>query len=391
MVYSFVVPGEFKLWEADDAVLAIHAVDFGMGFCSKLLPGAVYNLFFDSVGTLKTSLYLSALLIGFFIILSFLLEKFILKVEPQHRKTAFIILAFFLTGPATFAIHVYYPGMLDMYWVFCALLLFLLLSKKQLTPLMFLPFVLCVTIYFASLICFIPFFVIIILYKISCTQEKKEKVQLWSMLIVSSIAAVGLGIYFAVCEERNLIYSMEEFHELYSSRGTDNFFYFDRSLYKYLDNSNLMEFVPNVPKWLYPYPIICEIIIRVSHTFAKVSIPDKLIIAAIIMPIIAFIFSFLKNQIKANKTNKLKAFSFVCMILLPFATMVCALLFSEDVVRWIGNSFLLLFTSFIYILYKEGQDARQLVEERISKIPLTTIILYLTFYAFIVYHPYYVG
>lgn len=394
MVYSFVVPGEFKLWEADDAVLAIHAVDFGMGFCSKLLPGAVYNLFFDSVGTLKTSLYLSALLIGFFIILSFLLEKFILKVEPQHRKTAFIILAFFLTGPATFAIHVYYPGMLDMYWVFCALLLFLLLSKKQLTPLMFLPFVLCVTIYFASLICFIPFFVIIILYKISCTQEKKERAILWSVLIISTAVTVGLGAYFAIFEGNNLVYSVDEFHEIYSQKGVDDFFYFDQSLYKDPTNNNNDQYAVFTLKSDSPIEkAIWEIALRINYNLTAVSLKDKIIVFALILPTVAFIFAFLFNQMKVNARNKckLKLFCNVCTIALPFFILFTSLFFSEDLIRWIGHAFLTLFTSFIFIVYKEGSSAWEWIEKTISKIPSIALLLYFMFYATTIYHPYYAG
>lgn len=394
MVYSFMVPGEFKLWDADKAVLAIHAVDFGLGFCSKLLPGAIYNLFFDSVSTVKTSIYLMVLLIGFFSVLSLLLEKFVLHIEPEYRKTAFIILAFFLTGPSTFAIHVYYPGMLDMYWVFCALLFFVFLSKKKLTPLVFLPFVICVTVYFASLICFIPFFIIILLYEISCSETRKEKIQLWIVLIVSAVAAVGLSVYFAVCETDNLVYTMEEFHKIYSERGTDNYFYFDQSLYKHSVSNYTDEYITKMQNVKTPIErISLELFIRIAYNLHKITLKDKLIIFALIFPVTALIFAFIFNQIKYNAKIKhgLKLFSDICTVALPFFTLCASVFFSEDLVRWIGHTFLTLSTIFIYILHKEGKEAWKWVEERISKIPLPVILLYFTFYATTVYHPYYIG
>ncbi len=394
MIYSFVVPGEFKLFRVDEAILAIHAVDFGMGFCSKLLPGAIYNIFFDSVDTIKTSLYLSVLLIGFFAILSLLLEKFILNIEPMHRKTAIIILAFFLTGPSTFAIHTHYPGMLDMYWVFCALMLFVFLSKKQLTPLIFLPFILCVTVYFSSLICFIPFFVIIILYKISCTQEKKEKALLWSVLIISTVAAVGLSVYFAAFEGNNLVYTIDEFHEIYSKKGVDDFFYFDQSLYKDVVSNNYDEYAvftlksdSTIEKFIW------EVTLRMNYNLTAISLKDKITVLFLLLPVGSFILAFLFNQIKINFGNKyrLKQFSNICMVALPFFTLFTSVFFSEDLIRWIGHAFLTLFASFIFILCKEGDTVWGWVEEHIAKIPSVALLLFFVFYATTVYHPYYAG
>ncbi len=394
MVYACTVPGDFRSYGVDGAVMAIHAVDFGLGFCSKLLPGAIYNLFFDSVGTVKTSVYLVILLIGFFAVLSLLLEKFILSVELQHRKTTLIILAFFLTGPSTFAIHIYYPGMLDMYWVFCALLFFIFLTKKRLRPLLILPFLLCITIYFASLISFIPFFVIIMLYEISVSDTKKDKIQLWSILIISAVAAVALGIYLATSESNNLVYTIEEFREIYSKKGIDNFLYYEKSLYKFSDDDHLKHYFLDYYKLeSKSSPILYEISAIIDYHLSKTTIKDKLVVFALIMPITVSIFAFLFNQIKYNLKNKriLKAFSNICMVALPFFTIIISVFFSEDLIRWISHAFLTLFASFIYILYNENEKAWKWVEERVQKLPFAVILLYLTFYATTIYHPYYIG
>lgn len=394
VIYSCTIPGSFISSGIDDAVLAIHAVDFGVGFCSKLLPGAIYNIFFDSVGNVKTSLYLLFLLLCFFIVLSFMLQKFILKVKAENRKTAFILLAFFLTGPASLAIHVYYPGMLDMYWVFCALLFFVLLSVKQLKPLIFLPFVLCVTIYFASMICFIPFFAIIILYEITCSETKKQKALLCILLIFSVVAAVALGVYFAVCESDNLVYSIEEFHEIYSKKGIDNFFYFDQSLYKDVASYGYDEFeVFELKSDSAIEKILWEIALRINYNLSAISIKDKLIILALILPVGVFISAFMLSQAKTNikNKNKFKGFLNICMLILPFFTVFTSVFFSEDLVRWISHSFITFFVSFIFVLYNEGEQAWSWVQERVSKIPFAAVLFYFAFYAATVYHPYYTG
>lgn len=394
IVYSCIIFTNNIPYGVNGEIYALHAVDFGLGFCSKLLPGAIYNIFFDSVGNFKTTAYLFVLLLLFYVVLSFVLEKFILKIKEENRKTAFIILAFLLTGPVSLALHSYYPGMLDMYWVFCALLFFVLLSAKQLKPLIFLPFVLCVTVYFASLLCFIPFFAIILLYEIACTQEKKQKALLWVLFIVSVVAAIGLGGYFAIFEENNLVLSIEEFHEIYSKRGTDNFFYFDQSLYKDIESFGYDEYKvfeltsdSAIAKMLY------EITIRINYNLTAINIKSKLVIFALAFPLFSFVLWFMLSQAKVNFKNKnrLKGFTNVCMVILPFFTVFTSVLFSEDIIRWISHSFITLTASFIFILYNEGDQAWNWVRGKIEKIPFVALLFYFIFNATTIYSPYYSG
>lgn len=392
IIYSAFVSEGFKLWVPDSSIKAIHGVDYGVGFCSKLLPGAIYNLFFDKVDDVRTTIYIAIWMLGFFAVLSLVLEKFILNTKPENRKTALVLAAFFLTGPSTFAIHICYPGMLDTYWVFFALLFFLLLSKKQLTPLLFIPFVLCIMVYFSSLICFIPFFVIIILYKISCCDDKKEKVMLWSVLVFSVVTAVALSGYFIFFENDNLKYTIEEFHEIYAAKGIESFKYFDHSLYKSLNlqiglEEQLNEALDSGDNKL---KFFAELSYRIKHSLSKLYLKDKAVIFAAVFPVAAFGLSFLLSQLKTNLKSKkrLKAFSIMCLIILPFFSLITSVFFSEDMVRWIAHSFLTLFAGILYIIYKEKEQAWNWIENTLSKIPFTNIILYFIFYAAIFYEPY---
>ncbi len=395
IIYSAFVSEGFKLWVPGPGVLAIHAVDFGLGFCSRLLPGAIYNLFFDKVDSVRTTAYVAVLMVIFFIVLSLILEKFLLSIKSEDRKTALILLIFFLTGPSTFAIHMYYPGTFDMYWTFAAVLLFILLSKKQSTLFVFLPFVLCIMVYYASLISFIPFFVIIILYKISCCESQKEKRTLWGVLTFSLVVTIALGIYLAFFEVYNLKYTVDEFHKIYSAKGTDNFNYYDRSLFKnvgFEDDLHIYyEMLEGTNSKL--VRLWTEVLYRIRITFSDLTLRDKSTIFAVILPAAAFIFSFLLNQIKENRQSgkKLKAFANFCMIVLPFFTVIISLMFSEDLVRWTAHAFVNLFSGFLYILYKEKEDVWCWVKNKLSKIPFSLIILYFIFYASVVYHPYYLG
>ena len=89
IVYSCIIFTNNIPYGVNGEIYALHAVDFGLGFCSKLLPGAIYNIFFDSVGNFKTTAYLFILLLLFYVVLSFVLEKFILKIKEENRKTRF--------------------------------------------------------------------------------------------------------------------------------------------------------------------------------------------------------------------------------------------------------------------------------------------------------------
>ena len=218
MAYSFVISGNLGLWKVDSITYSFHVVDFSIGFCTKLLPGAVCNFLFDEITENKISIYITVLIAICFFLIGVLLEKIIKETDEAFRKTLFILIMFFLTGPATFSIYTDAFCWLDFYWLFAAVIALLLLIKKQLYFLIVPLMLATVMVHFASILCYIPFVCIIMLYKISETVNKKEKAYLWIIWTATVVSALGLSLYMAVYETEHVKMTMEEMNELLLSR-----------------------------------------------------------------------------------------------------------------------------------------------------------------------------
>ncbi len=380
MVYSCVIPGELKLWKTDELTLSFHAVDYSMGFCSRFLPGAIYNFFFDSISERQASIYLTVLMVVFFAVLSVLLERLMLNVDSEYRFTALVVLLFFLTGPSTFAIFINVLGMLDVYWVFAAILFFILLSNKHTHFLLFVPFLICILVYYVTWLCYIPFFAIIVLYRISISETKKEKSILWVSLIVSVVSALGLTLYFVIFEKGNLTYTLDEFLSIFYSKNVDPAYY-GQSIYYYDIHSDQQY---GTSKF-----ILEELYIRLSVNFKISNLYNKIPLFLLLLPIVAFIYKFLLRQIKSCDIA-LKKFSFVCMMLLFAGTMAVSVIATTDLIRWTGHAFLPLFAAFLYVLYNEGDLAWMCLKENLSKYSFKTVMVFLIFYASVIYNPYFV-
>lgn len=395
LIYSLTVPTSLQPWHACNVSLAFHAVDFSMGFCSKILPGAIYNIFFDSVTFFKVTLYESILLILFFVAVSVLLEKVMLSIDSQYKKSATIMMLFFLTGPVTFGGYVKQMGMIDVYWLFLtAFFLFALYNKKTRLLLPIIA-VLCVAVHYSAIICFVPFFALLILYKASCTDDKKEKKLLNINFFVTVILSLASTVYFVIFEKKNLTYSREEFDKILLDRGVleTNLNYYDFAFYNYSEGNEefLSELEMNFDLG-YLFDVIWQQI-GTNQTFFKTLSSGEIwitaaFIFALIVPLVVFVFKAFVTVIKKNKENKIKVFSLVCMMLLPVATLGCCFLFSTDLIRWILHAFLPLFVSFIFVLYYEGKEMWKLVHEKISAVPSGLLIIYFMVYSLSVFDPY---
>ncbi|MBE6775110.1 MAG: hypothetical protein E7543_02855 [Ruminococcaceae bacterium] len=375
LIYSCAVPGELKPWEIYGVTQSFHAVDYSMGFCSRFLPGAIYSFFFDSYDEQLMNIYLSVLMIVFFFILSIFLEKFMLNVASEYRLIALVILLFFITGPATFSIYIKVLGMFDVYWVFSALLFFILLSKKETWFLLFIPFLICVLTYYVTWLCYIPLYIIIVLYKISVTEKKNDRAYLWSSLVFSVIASVALTIYFVLFEKENLTYSADEFVNVLNSRGDIYTGYYEECLYYHYND---MVLTGNIFE---------EFMFRLSINFDYFNMFLPIPLYLLLAPVVVLVYRFFFKQISICG-SKMKKFSYVCMLLLFAGTLVSTFFMSMDFVRWAGHAFLPLFTGFVYVLHNEGSAAWETVKEFFEKYPLRNIIVFLIFYAAVVYDPY---
>ena len=114
---------------------------------------------------------------------------------------------------------------------YCAFF-FLFLSNKKFYILIVPLIAVTIMIHFATVFCYAPFFVIIMLYKISCCEDKQERNYLWIIAVVSAVTAVALALYFMMFEQSNMVYTFEEFKSVMESRGIKDTLYYDYAFYR---------------------------------------------------------------------------------------------------------------------------------------------------------------
>ncbi|MBQ8028236.1 MAG: hypothetical protein IJ262_02375 [Clostridia bacterium] len=390
MAYSFVISGNLGLWKVDSITYSFHVVDFSIGFCTKLLPGAVCNFLFDEITENKISIYLTVLIAICFFLIGVLLEKIIKETDKAFRKTLFILIMFFLTGPATFSIYTDAFCWLDFYWLFAAVIALLLLIKKQLYFLIVPLMLATVMVHFASILCYIPFVCIIMLYKISETVNKKEKAYLWIVWTATVVSALGLSLYMAVYETEHVKMTMEEMNELLLSRGVDDFKYYDFSFFRDQVADKMPEYytpeteglVLNIDMTQSPVKILIDMIYQqMATTLIQASAKGDYKFYIILLPLVIFIYKQLSILFKLSSGQHLKRFSMFCAGALLLVTLFFGIIFSTDTIRWISHSFTPFFAFFLYAFYKEGEEYKAAVENSLKKIPQKVAICYLAIYS----------
>lgn len=383
VLYNFVVVLKCKLPVISGLVYSFHAVDYSMGFCSQILPGAIFKAIYGTISENKVLFHETVLMLLLFLAVAFFCERLFEKVPEEYRKTALIVMLFFLSGPGTFAAFIKDIGSLDIYWVFSATFFLLCLTNKRLYPLMIIPFVVCVFVHYASFVCYIPFFVIIVLYKISCLDNKKERKILWISLAAALGTAFVLAVYFIKFQQSNLTYTLEEFHAIFEKLGVEHTRYYDWSFYQtgddpFADKLTLLDYesVSFFKRILLQIQVTINLYIEYSEKF------DAVIKSFILtLPVLVCLYYSLINCIKLNKNNKIKVFSLVCSCFLLFATNLVALMFSNDRVRWFVHAFISLFVTVFYICYTEKQSLWAVIHRIVQKVPVLLLVCYYIIYA----------
>lgn len=380
-MYSFIVTGGCSFWEIDDISYDYYIVDFSVGFCSKLLPGAIYNLFAREINNYSVTKYVTFLLICCFLLISYILECFLNKINCKDRKEVLILIFFYLSGPYTFAAHVEQFGMLDFHWLITAIFFVLFLSNKW-SYILIIPLCLvAVSINFSAIFCFVPFFIVLMLYKVSVLKNGKEKIYLTSITFVSCLFSLALSFYFVFFERYNLNYTIDEFHDFLISRGSNYGLYYEYSFYRdtigHLPQNFGVEIKINGNSFL--EKLFGVVVQQLSVTFKMISWDDFANII-ILLPLLILFFDFFKNLIKINKGNLLKKTIYLCMISIFFVPLIGCVLFSTDINRWVSHSFLLFFTCVFYCVYLEKESACLCLKQSVSKISLVHVFLYFVLY-----------
>ena len=183
VLYEWLIVNNGVFWTVNPVTYSLYALDYSMGFCTRILPGAVYGALVGKYEVAPVNAFVTVFFLLLLGALAFFMERFFYAAAPKERKTCLVLVFLFLTGPFTFGILAHEFGMLDLYWVlFFAVGLFLL-QKKRLKWLLPLCFAGMCFIHFASLFCYAAVLLLLILFFGAKAESRAEKRQYYLLFI----------------------------------------------------------------------------------------------------------------------------------------------------------------------------------------------------------------
>ncbi len=387
IAYNFFVTASMNPMGLSDVCYPYFLVDFSMGFCSKLLPGAIYNFFFNNTSKEAVFAFNTVIFLVFVFIILVLLEKLLMHHEGKNRTNIILLTVFFLTGISTFPMYVYKMGSLDSFWMYFTVLSILFLSDKRLYLLIVPSSLMVIMVNFGSLFVYIPFILLLMIYKTTVIQDKKEKALLWIVISLSFVSTVLLTGYFVLCEKDNLVYTFEEFSAILNERGYEGVSkYYATALYpepyyENVDYAGINSIESPLPRALY------FLYQRLLFTLRAISFKNGIAPMLICLPVVSLVLLCFKAFIKQGNDNKMKKAVIICMSLMFFLSIVACVAFSADITRFIGHAYTLLLASFFYIMYYERETFTDHLSRLLSKIPQFVVVIYTLIYALMVFDP----
>ena len=365
LLYSFIFVNRFVFWEIEEhAVYSFYAVDFSYGFASKLLPGAIFNALFGAHATRENAtLFLSILMVIFFAALSFMLQKWMERMPEQHRNLAFLVVMLYLSGSYTFSIFTKTLGLLDAFWLFFAFLFFVLLETRFLKfgiPLLFAG---CIFVHPAGILNYVILMSIVLLYRISILEERKQKLSLIIIFVLSVLLAVFFFIFFSMFE-RDMVVPWDVFHRklkehnvIYSRYYEYVFFGVDEGQ-QYIPDS-FYEIESPIKKMLYYFYYLIKLLFSYGLPNRKtLHIPSSICGVIMLLPAMAFIVRFHFKRMRKTSERLQKFCAFLMIIQFPF-TLLTSLLISQDFTRQYSHAFLIAFTMVLTVMYYEKEQAEE--------------------------------
>ena len=369
LVYHIFIVNRFAPWKLDDFTYSLLCVDFSFGFASKLLPGAVFRAIFGSNANMaNATVYTVTLLVLIFAGVSAFADKFMTRVPERYKSAAAVLLVLFFSGAYTFAIFTKWPGLLDTYWLVFLLLFFAFLENKALRFLIPFIFLGSLMIHFSALVFFIPVFAIVLLYRISVSKSKSEKI-IYSAIFTVSIIATAILFWFLILNESKMICPIDEFHKKLENNGTTFFRYFDYSFFNNLNGNNVVaeeayKTTTGLERFIYlffyqaktTYSLLDG---NIYHGVITI-VMGLVMLVPILCLFIKLHFSALRK--KGNFIRRLSAFLMIVQI--PFMLLM-AFLFavSVDMTRYYTHLFLGAFACCLTVLYYEDDLKKEFFEQ----------------------------
>ncbi len=400
LFYAFAVVGGLT---KDCGVVAMefHALDFGMGFGSFILPGQIYQWICGAPDPHTLAVYQRILLLAFFAALAALSERVITRAEKKDRRAALTLVFLLLTGPCTFSIYITDLGMPEVYWVYLAALFFLCLAYRPLNWVIAPLCVLALMVNYAAILCVVPFFCILLLYKYTTETGQKNKRMLLGTFFVCVAVSVAAYLYLALRTMPNMKLSFEAFNELMRSRGVTELTYTDSLFYGHYEE----DYPPDFYARMVSSPFYTEgetlsalqrlanfAVFRWNMVLLHISRRSPLMLLAplsVILPVIVLIFRFCFGELKNKSNPALRRFVFFCMPAMFLLCICVAWPLSFDFFKWLNFAFLPLLASFLYVFFREPSQTAAYVRRATSVFSYPLILMYCSVYAFCILSAYY--
>ncbi len=368
LVYSLLKFETFGIVKAQSVTYSLYCVDFSLGFCTKLLPGAIYKFLVGEYNETAISIYVNILTVLAFAAVSFLLDKFIKKADNSYKQEAFFVSVFTMAAVVFFFYEAGLSRLLDFHWIIATIIFIFCLSNKKLYIFMPLPIVYALMTHYVSLVCYVPVCLLILLLKIIYTEEKKEKAFLSVIFSVSLITSVALFGYMALFELENVKLSYPTFNSILKERGVLNTEYYNfaffrenvEDIFESYYNEETVGLVNNIDTNQSAINVLLQTIAQqIKINFYLADHRNGLLKVSVFLVLICFIFNGTWKSMKSKK--KFEQLILFCPAILFTVICMIGLLFSTDTIRWLGNAILSLVTIYIYNIYLNKENGKKML------------------------------
>ena len=354
-----------------------HAVDYSLGFCTKILPGAIYHLLVGRYTKPAITVYARVISILLILLLSLLAQRVYTALSgpgnvPRPKKSNVIFfLLLCLAGPCTFYYVLQFEACLDAYWIILFLICVLFADNRTLRWGIPAIAFLMVLVHEGVILCYLPLISLLLLLKVAVSEEKKEKRALFTVFVLTVIVSLGATGYFMLYNSSNLkVSDMEQLDAFLDSRYSSAHFYYEWSFFdNSIDGGVQNDYFPSYLFSSSASPLIqlvFRVLRQIYYTVSTTDFISPLPQILYALPLYAVSFVLLLRFIRRSE-QKLLRFIGVCFLLLPLLSMAAGILFSNDVLRWFSHALICLLCGAIALSCYTGPGCFSLIETLINR------------------------
>ena len=110
LLYHWAYINNGTMWSVNPVTYSLYVMDYSMGFCSRILPGAVYGALIGKYEYAPVSAFVTVFFLLLLAAAAFYMEHFFTAAAPGQQNTCLMLIFLFLSGPFTFGIFTVSSG-----------------------------------------------------------------------------------------------------------------------------------------------------------------------------------------------------------------------------------------------------------------------------------------